>query len=470
MQLQDALSLHPRPDQPAIVCFVGDSKSSALFRLAHELTQTGHRVIVTTTTPIAREQMVWAPAQVAMNVDRVPVAQIEQALDAHGWCLLFGEVHGEKVRGARVETVEQLAQQAPALRVSAILVAAEGLQSKATKASASHEVALPASTTLLIPVLGLDAVGIRIEDEHAHHPELMHSLLDLWPETITNRLTPQMAARLLMHPEGWVKLLPPRPEGARLLPLLNQANTAPHLATARLVANQLATMQQSSLIGSVAWPEMPNPATLEPVRERWGPLTAVVLAAGQSLRMGRAKQLEAVDGEPMVLRAVKVAVESGADDVLVVTGAYAVEVAAVLSAMISAAAGRVRLLNNPNYQRGQAGSIRAAVQALPATGAAALFLPVDQPFLSPALLRRMVQQWRQGAPLVATKVDGEIRGAPAVFDHHLWPALLQLEGDIGARPLFRKYKDQLVAVPAKNFELRDIDKPEDLTFLQTRQP
>jgi molybdenum cofactor cytidylyltransferase len=178
--------------------------------------------------------------------------------------------------------------------------------------------------------------------------------------------------------------------------------------------------------------------------------------------MGRAKQLEVVDGEPMVLRAVKVAMASAANDVLVVTGAYAGEVTAILSPTINAAGGRVRLTHNPQYQSGQASSLRAAVQALPATSAAALFLPVDQPFLSSALLRRLVQQWREGAPLVATTVDGEVRGAPAVFDRRLWSQLLRLEGDTGARPLLRQYKEELVAMPANAHELRDIDRPEDL--------
>jgi molybdenum cofactor cytidylyltransferase len=462
MQLLNALSLHPNPDRPVVVSFVGGGKSSVLFRLAHELAQAGHRVIVTATTHIASQQMAWAPAQVALGVGQPPLAPITQALDAHGWCLLFGEVHGQTIQGAPVETVDRLAHEAAALGVSTILVEADGSWRKPAKAPAGYEPVLPASTTLLIPVLGLDALGTRIDEEQAHRPELARTLLELSPEAATNRFTPQMATWLLVQPEGAAELLP---RGARLLPLLNKADTAPRLASAHLIASQLAVLHRSSLIGSVVWPETHTTLPSGPVRERWGPLAAVVLAAGQSRRMGRAKQLEVVDGEPMVLRAVKVAVESGVNDVLVVTGAYAAEISAILTAMTSAAGGRVRLLNNPHYQSGQASSIRTAVQALPATAAAALFLPVDQPFLSPALLRRLVQQWREGAPLVATTVDGEIRGAPAVFDHHLWPELLQLEGDTGARPLLQKYRNELVAVPANAYELRDIDRPEDLIFL-----
>jgi molybdenum cofactor cytidylyltransferase len=439
--------------------------------LAHELTQAGHRVIITTTTHLAAEQLQWAPAQVAAGGGRLPVAQIAQALDTHGCCLLFGEAHGEKIRGVPVEMVDQLVQQASALGVPAILVEADGSRRKPIKAPADHEPALPASTTLLVPVLGLDAIGSRLDEEHVHRPELVRRVVtgghpfEPPVEATVDRLTPQMAARLLVHPQGGAKSLP---AGARLLPLLNKADTAPRLASARLVASQLAAMHHSSLIGSVVWSEAHTTAAAGPVHERWGPLTAVVLAAGQSRRMGRPKQLEIVDGEPMVLRAVKVALQSGANEVLVITGAYEAKTAAILSPLVRAAGGRLRLANNPHYQRGQASSIHAAVHALPAAGEAALFLPVDQPFLSPVLLRRLVQQWRQGAQLVAIGVDGEIRGAPAVFDRTLWPELLQLSGDTGARPLLQHHRDELVALPADSYELRDIDSPADLTFLEVR--
>ncbi|MCL4858830.1 MAG: nucleotidyltransferase family protein [Caldilineaceae bacterium] len=193
-----------------------------------------------------------------------------------------------------------------------------------------------------------------------------------------------------------------------------------------------------------------------------GRVVAVVLAAGLSSRMGQPKQLAEVDGEPMVVRAVKAALASTAESVVVVTGAYAQPVTAALASLLQGAGNRLRTIVNPDYAEGQAGSVRAAVRMLGPADGAVLFLPVDQPFLSPKLLNRLIDAWRRGAQLVSPTVDGELRGAPALFDRTLWPELLALEGDVGARPLLQRHRRHLVTVPAPLHELRDIDTPDDL--------
>jgi len=191
-------------------------------------------------------------------------------------------------------------------------------------------------------------------------------------------------------------------------------------------------------------------------------VTAVVLAAGRSSRMGRAKQLEVVDGAPMVVRAVQVALASDATNVMVVTGAYAENVTAILQPLMTEAVGQLRLVHNDAWATGQASSVRTAVQALTVSCQAALFLPTDQPFVPVALLNRLIGAWRTGARLVAPTVNGRTRGAPAIFDRSLWPDLLALEGDTGARPLLQRYQAELITIPADIAWLRDIDTPEDL--------
>ncbi|MBX3011167.1 MAG: nucleotidyltransferase family protein [Caldilineaceae bacterium] len=191
-------------------------------------------------------------------------------------------------------------------------------------------------------------------------------------------------------------------------------------------------------------------------------VVAVVLAAGRSSRMGRSKQIERVDGMPMVERAVQVALASAVEAVIVVTGAYAPEVTVVLAPLLESAGTRLRLIHNAAWATGQASSVRAAVQALSASCGAALFLPTDQPFLPVALLQELITAWRAGALLAAPAVDGQPRGAPAIFARSLWDELLALEGDVGARPLLQRHRAELVTVPAQAAWLRDIDTPADL--------
>ena len=178
--------------------------------------------------------------------------------------------------------------------------------------------------------------------------------------------------------------------------------------------------------------------------------------------MGRAKQLEVVDGAPMVVRAVQIALASDATNVMVVTGAYAEKVAAILQPLMAEATRQLRLVHNDAWATGQASSVRVAVQALPASCQAALFLPTDQPFVPVALLNRLIATWRTGARLVAPTVNGQTRGAPAIFDRSLWSDLLALEGDTGARPLLQRYQAELITIAADSAWLRDIDTPEDL--------
>jgi molybdenum cofactor cytidylyltransferase len=191
-------------------------------------------------------------------------------------------------------------------------------------------------------------------------------------------------------------------------------------------------------------------------------IAAIVLAAGQSRRMGRPKQLVTIDGEPMVVRAVNTALASDAAEVIVVTGAYGDEVAEALQPLRAGAGDRLRIIANPHYESGQASSIRSAIAALPPSREAALFLLVDQPFVTPALLQRLIEAWGQGALLAASAVQGELRGAPAIFDRALFSELLALTGDAGARPLFQKYGQSVVRIPTTETELRDIDTPEEL--------
>jgi molybdenum cofactor cytidylyltransferase len=133
-----------------------------------------------------------------------------------------------------------------------------------------------------------------------------------------------------------------------------------------------------------------------------------------------------------------------------------------LSPLCEVAGDRLRLVHNAAWATGQASSVRTAVMALPPHCQAALFLPTDQPFVPVALLNELIAVWQGGAPLVAPTVDGQPRGAPAIFDRTLWAELLELEGDTGARPLLQRHRAELVTLPADAQWLRDIDTPEDL--------
>jgi molybdenum cofactor cytidylyltransferase len=455
MLLIPALRLNADPGRPDVVTIVGGGgKTSLLFRLAQEIVAQGGRVVTATTTRITVGQVARAPAHLRVPAGApLPAAAVAEALDAHRHVMLVGDetLLNGKQAGIEAALIDALAAQAPTLGIAAILIEGDGSRTLPVKAPAAHEPVVAPSTMLLLPVIGMEAVGAPLDEAHAHRPERIRALLGIEETPAgTLRLTPAHAARLLLHAEGGAKGLPP---GARLLPVLNKADTAPRLAAARWIAAQVAAQGHPALIAAA------GQATQEPVIERWGPTAALVLAAGESRRFGRPKQAEPVAGEAMARRAARLALASGAAQVILVTGAHAEATQAAVADLDNA---RLRLVHNPDWAAGQSTSLQAGLAALGPEVEALLCLPVDQPFLESALLRRLFALWRRGANLAAPEVEGELRGAPALFDRRFFSALAAVQGDQGGRSVLQAHAAAAARLPVAPALLRDVDRPGDL--------
>ncbi len=452
MLLIRGLRLALNPAAPDVVAVVGGGgKSSTAFRLAAEAAASGRRAVVAPTTRIAAFQTAWAPAFIEVSGGDLPWSALATALDRHGYCLLGGPIAGDRRLGLEAAQVDVLARRAAEFGIAAIAIEADGSKMRPLKAPAAHEPVLPDSVTHLAPVAGMDAVGAAIDERRVHRPELVRRVIGL-RDGDASLLTPAMVARLLTAPAGGAKGLR---AAMRFTPILNKADTPLRLVCARLTAALLARQGVAALVTQVGAAEQP------PVVERWGQIAVVVLAAGGSTRMGSAKQLAVVDGAPMVVRAARVAQRAGLGPVVVVTGAADAAVRAALAGWDAP----ITLVHNAAWADGQATSVAAALQALPATVEAAIFMPVDQPYLDPLLLRRQGAQWRGGADLVAPQVEGELRGAPALFDRRFWPELLALHGDVGGRRVLLAHRDEVMTTPADARWLLDVDTTEDLRSL-----
>jgi molybdenum cofactor cytidylyltransferase len=199
------------------------------------------------------------------------------------------------------------------------------------------------------------------------------------------------------------------------------------------------------------------------------PFSIVVLAAGASSRLGAPKQLVRLEGEPLVCRAARVAEESGARSVIVVTGASSEAVAEVLGGA------RVRLAFNAGWAEGPGSSIRTGLQALLSDTSRprdelALLMVVDQPFVTPEHLRALVEHTAHGHLVAASDYGGEGDfGVPAAFRAELLPELLALGGHQGAKPVLMRHRARLALVPFAGGRL-DVDTPEDLERLGLRRP
>ncbi len=157
-------------------------------------------------------------------------------------------------------------------------------------------------------------------------------------------------------------------------------------------------------------------------------VAGVVLAAGESRRMGFAKLLLRHRGQSLLARAVATAAQA-CDAVWVVVGAFD------RSYRDEAEAAGARVVVNPDWREGLASSLRCGTQAIPAEFGSALILLGDQPFVDGEHLEALLSRHRRdGCDLVMSRYQG-VLGPPALVDRALFPRLLTLRGESGARSL-----------------------------------
>jgi molybdenum cofactor cytidylyltransferase len=184
---------------------------------------------------------------------------------------------------------------------------------------------------------------------------------------------------------------------------------------------------------------------------------AVILAAGGSARLGRPKQLLALDGEPLVRRAARAAAGAGYAPVVVVVGAAANEVSAALEADAFV------VVENPGWRAGVAGSIRRGVAALlerrPEVEGVLLAV-CDQPAAGAAHLAALADALADGAHAVAASSYAGTVGVPALFARSTFGELEALEGDQGAKRVVTRDPARVVAVALPGGE-RDVDTEAD---------
>ncbi len=190
------------------------------------------------------------------------------------------------------------------------------------------------------------------------------------------------------------------------------------------------------------------------------PPGSVILAAGGSARLGTPKGLLLAGGVPLVTRAAAAAAAAGCAPVVVVVGAEADAMEAAL-----AGSGAV-VVRNPDWPEGMASSIRCGVERLrqlAPEATAVLLATCDQPRVEAAHLRRLVGAFQQRGSGAAASAYGGTLGVPAVLGAELFPELLRLRGDRGARELLRE-SPSTVGVPCPEAE-HDVDTPGDAARL-----
>ncbi len=184
-------------------------------------------------------------------------------------------------------------------------------------------------------------------------------------------------------------------------------------------------------------------------------VSAILLAAGGSTRMGRPKLALPVAGTPMIRRAVQAALSSTCREVIVVLGMHAEIYGPLLDGLA------VRIVENPDPEEGMGSSIRVGVEAVSPDAQGLVLLLADQPFVTAEVIDRLIETALADHRRIVASAYHNTVGPPAYFHRALFLDLLTLEGDRGARSVIEAYPKEGVALPLPEGIAVDIDSPSD---------
>ena len=194
---------------------------------------------------------------------------------------------------------------------------------------------------------------------------------------------------------------------------------------------------------------------------------AVLLAAGEGARLGgRAKGAIEIEGEPLLLRGLRILSEVGVDEVVVVTGHYQSDLAPLLT--------RARSLfyddclvnvTQPTADHSQSDSLRLGVAGLSQAVDAVIVLPVDMPALTREDMVALIGAYKHADPGIEFlgPLVGERPGNPVLFSQRIASQIARGEGDFGSGAWRHQRPDWLLEWQTDNLHyVADVDTPEDL--------
>jgi molybdenum cofactor cytidylyltransferase len=185
-------------------------------------------------------------------------------------------------------------------------------------------------------------------------------------------------------------------------------------------------------------------------------ISAILLAAGQSKRMGELKQLMPFGQSTIVEQAVDNLLGSAVDEVIVVVGYKAEDV------MNAIAAKPIKLVINPNYEQGMSTSIMAGLKSVHSRVQGVMLALGDQPLVNSQTINRLIEEFYNHDKGIAVPTYQGRRGHPIIFAIKYKKQLLKLRGDVGGRKVIKDYPDDVleVAVDSESV-IADFDTTDD---------
>ncbi len=193
------------------------------------------------------------------------------------------------------------------------------------------------------------------------------------------------------------------------------------------------------------------------------PVSAIILAAGESTRMGIPKQLLPIGGTTMLGKVLDVLLGSQAEEIIVVVGHKTEEVVKIIRGK------PVKIAFNRYYEQGMSTSIRAGLSLTSDKARGFMFALGDQPFVDVKIIDSLIQAFAcHGKGIVVPVYEGR-RGHPVIFSTKYKTELTSLKGDVGAKVIIANHKEDIFEVSVNSRAIiDDIDTIDEYIAEQRR--
>jgi molybdenum cofactor cytidylyltransferase len=315
------------------------------------------------------------------------------------------------------------------------------------KAPFDHEPAIPQETSLVVSIASLSVLGQELSDEHVYNAK---AIMERYGFVEGQRIKSPWVAQVLRDEElGLARV----PSNNRIVTLLNSVPAEGYLrGRARLIARLIL---RSGRVNSVA---IGTVRGADPIHEVQKPVAALVLAAGMSSRMGQPKVLLPWAKNTTIIEQILIQLMlARMDHVTVVTGNRAGEVRR------RATKYGVNIVHNPASETGEMlSSLKAGLESLPDTVAAALIVLGDQPRVQPRVINQILMAYAEGCgPIIAPRYLGQ-RGHPILIDRRYWSEFLSLPDGAAPRDALKRHESEIYYIEVDTDSvLGDVDTPED---------
>jgi molybdenum cofactor cytidylyltransferase len=191
-------------------------------------------------------------------------------------------------------------------------------------------------------------------------------------------------------------------------------------------------------------------------------ISALLLAAGMSERMGEVKQLLVLGERRMIEVSLSNLLASRVDEVIIVLGFAADEIRPFVQGKE-----RVQVVINPQFEAGMSNSIQCGLRAVDPCCSGVLIALADQPFIPADVIDTLIERFTAGKKGIVLPVYHGQRGHPVILSRQYEPELLALSGDAGGRAIVRSHPDDVLEVEVNDKGVvMDIDQPEDYQKIQ----